>query len=107
MINAIELILKDIEDPYVRENFTRLLDYFRKDALRIAGFKFFEITFPEGGTGIQYAHRLGYLPKDILVTATSDLENVVFKFDDFTKEFFVMDVSGACTVRFFAGTYRE
>ena len=106
-MNGIELILKDIEDQYIRENFTRLLDYFRKDTIRIPGWKFFEITFAEGGSGVQFLHRLGFLPKDILVTSTSDLENVVFRFDEFTKDYFVMDVSGACTVRFFAGTYRE
>ena len=107
MTTEIELILKDIKDEYVRENFTRLLEYFKKDALRIAGFKFFELTFTEGKTAFQYTHRLGYIPKDIIVTNTSDNENVVFNYDDFTREFFYMDVSGACTVRFFAGTYRE
>jgi hypothetical protein len=103
----IELILKDIDNEYVRENFSRILEYFKKDALRIAGFKFFEITFSEGKTDYKYPHRLGYIPKDIIVTNTSDNEAVVFKYDDFTREHFYMDVSGACTVRFFAGTYRE
>lgn len=103
----IELILKDINDQYVRENFTRLIDYFKKDSIRIPAWKFFEITFVEGGTNVRYPHRLGYLPKDIIMTACSDSENVVFNYDLFSDTHFDLSPSGACTVRFFAGTYRE
>jgi hypothetical protein len=106
-VNQIELILKDIDDQYVRENFTRLNEYIRKDSIRKPLWKFFEITFADGGTDIEYAHNLGYKPLDIIVTHCSSNENVVFNFDSFTSTHFVLSPSGACTVRFFAGRYEE
>lgn len=106
-MKLIELILKDITDQLVRENFSRLIAYFKGDNLRKADFKFFEITFQVGGTGVKYAHRLGYIPKDIIVTSVSDSEAVVFNYESFDRTNFDMDITAACTVRFFAGTYRE
>lgn len=106
-MSGIELILKDIEDEYVRENFFRIAEYSKKDNIRKPLWTFFEITFSDGGTNIRYPHRLGFLPKDIIVTRVTNGENVVFEFDSFTTTHFVLSPSGACTVRFFAGTYKE
>ena len=107
MISPLELILKDIEDEYVRENFFRLSEYVKRDSIRKPLWKFFEITFEAGGTDIEYPHNLGYIPKDVLVTSCSNNENVVFNYDEFTRTHLVMSPSGACTVRFFAGRYEE
>ena len=106
-MNGLELILKDVEDKYVRENFSRILDYDKKDSIRRPLWKFFEITFLSGGTNVKHEHNLGYSPSDIIVTATSNGEIVVFNYDLFDKTHFDLSPSGACTVRFFAGRYEE
>lgn len=106
-MKKLELILKDITDQYIRENFFRLLKWIGEDNVRKSDFKFFEITFQAAGSGIKYAHRLGYVPMDIIVTRISDQENVVFNYDSFDATNFDMEVTGPCTVRFFAGRYRE
>ncbi len=106
-MNKVDLILKDIADTYIRENFNRLVKYFMADNVRKADFKFFEIAFPAAASGVKYAHRLGYIPKDIIVTGITNQENVLFNYDDFDATNFNMDVTGACTVRFYAGSYRE
>lgn len=103
----IELILKDITDPYIRENFKRIIDFFRGDSVRKAQWKFFEIAFTSGQTNYRYRHGLGFRPKDFLITGVTDSEAVTFNVDLCDKDYMDMNVSGACTVRFFAGTYRE
>lgn len=102
----IEFILKDIKDEYIRENFTRLSAWMRSFNLINPNWKFFEITFTGGLTNHRYPHRLGYMPKDIIVTSVSNGGSVVFNYDLFNKDYLDLSVSGACTVRFFAGTYR-
>ena len=106
-MSKIELILKDISDEYVRENFSRLIAFLGADNVRRTDFKFYEITFQAAASGVKYAHRLGYVPKDIIVTNITNQENVLFNTDQFDRTNFDMDVTGACTVRFFAGRYEE
>jgi hypothetical protein len=101
----LDLILKDIDDEYVRENFSRIARAMKGEALGKAGWKFFSISLSAGLT--RYQHNLGYVPKDIIVTAVSGGETVIFNYDDFDNTHIEMEASGACTVRFFAGTYGE
>ncbi len=103
----IEFILKDIADVYIRENFKRLGVWVKSLKLLKANWVFYEITFDVAVTNQRYPHRLGYLPKDIILTNVSDSASVIFNYDLFDKEFFDLTTSGACTVRFFAGTFAE
>lgn len=103
----IELILKDIQDQYIRENFSRITAFFKSDALRKAQWKFFEVTFADAVTNFRHRHGLGYRPKDFIPTGVSNSEAVIFNVDDCDKDYIDMTVSGPCTVRFFAGAYGE
>lgn len=104
---TLELLLKEIGDNYTRENFYRILKYLRSDTLAKAQFKFFEITFSSTATNFRHRHALGFVPKDVIVTNVSDQESVIFNYDLFTNQYLDITTSGPCTVRFFAGTYRE
>jgi len=104
---TLELLLKEIGDEYTRENFFRILKFLKNDTLAKAQFKFFEITFTDSVTNYRHRHALGFVPKDVLVTNVSDQESVIFNYSDFTNQYLDITTSGACTVRFFAGTYRE
>lgn len=101
----IELILKDVEDEYVRENFSRIASALQNEVLGRAGWKFFSISLPAGLT--RFKHNLGYTPKDIILTSVTNSESVIFKYDEFDQTHLELDASGACVVRFFAGTYGE
>lgn len=101
----LELILKDIDDEYVRENFSRVAHFLQDEALGKVGWKFFSVSLPAGLT--RFKHSLGYVPKDIIVTAISKDAAVIFHYDDFDKTHLQLEASSACVVRFFAGTYEE
>lgn len=101
----LELILKDVDDEYVRENFSRIARSLQDEVLGRANWKFFSISLPAGLT--RFKHSLGYTPKDILLTSVTNSETVVFKYDNFDQTHIELEASGACTVRFFAGTYGE
>ena len=99
-----DLQLAQIQDQYVRKNFQNLIDYFSGQN-QLLNFRFFEQVFTEAITGQKLAHGLGVVPLDILVTHISGAGKVTFKYGSFDESYIVMDVTGACRIRFFAGTY--
>lgn len=99
-----EILLDRIDDQYVRANFKELSDYFSGQN-QLLNFKFFEVVFTEATTGFKRAHGLSSVPLDIIVTHITGTGYVTFKHGLFTTEEIVMDASGPCRVRFFAGTY--
>lgn len=101
----VELLLKEIKDDWVRETFRKLSETINGLNILKPKWKFYEITLPIGAT--VYPHRLGFRPKDIIVTSISNSESVIFDYDSFTSENLYLTASGACTVRFFAGSYTE
>lgn len=107
MISLPELIFKDIDDVYIRENFKRLNLFFQDFPFFRGEWRFFEFTFDGAVTGELLGHGLDFKPTDVIQTAVSDGETVTFNFDDFTTENISVTTSGACTVRCFIGAYKE
>lgn len=103
----LKLLLKDIKDTLIRENFAKVQENINADAIPKAQFKFFEITLADAVTNLRYPHRLGFMPKDVITTFVSDSESVIWNYDLFTSEFLDITTSGACTIRAFIGRYRE
>lgn len=97
------LAIAQIQDQYVRKNFENLNKYFQ-DQNQFLDFKFFELTFTAATTGFVQAHGLPYIPLDIIVTRISGTGAVTFQYGKFDSSNIVMDVSGPCRIRFFAGT---
>lgn len=106
MINAPEFIFKDIDDEYVRENFTRLNDFFQKDALLKAGWKFFTLTFSAAVTNNKVRHGLGFKPLDVIQTSIVGPGAVTFNYANFDETTLDITTTGACVVRCFIGTYK-
>lgn len=98
------IAIDSIQDQYVRKNFEALDQYFSGQN-QLLDFKFFELVFTQAVTGFKKAHGLSYTPLDILVTRISGTGAVIFKYDQFDSSNLVMDVTGACRIRFFVGTY--
>lgn len=100
----LDLILKDITDPKLRENFYRIQRFTTLQALLLVDFTFFEVTI-QTGPAQAVAHGLGYIPKDILVTSALGNLNYYFNTNLFDKTNIYVTAAGPVTLRFFAGTY--
>ncbi len=98
-----DLLIKETQDEFTQENFKRIKDYFRDMAVDRTGFEFLEITAPNGTSA--YGHRLGYVPKDIIVMHNSANVSVAFNYDLFTASDISLTVGGATTLRLLIGRY--
>jgi hypothetical protein len=104
---AIDLILKDIEDKYVRENFFRLSKYIREQVVLDGQWKFYELEFLGAVSNFRYKHGLTFIPKDTIILAIDGDRNFYFNYDLFDAEFIDITCYGPCRIRFLAGAYRE
>jgi hypothetical protein len=98
------LFVSEITDVYERQNFQVLQNYFFNNN-QMVGFKFFSLSFPNAIANYKLAHNLGFIPKDIIVSSTIGAGSVQFNNGLFDKNNMDISVTGACRIRFFAGTY--
>jgi hypothetical protein len=103
----LELILKDIDDPYVRENFKRISNIFNTDNLLKGEFKFFEKEIIAANTTILVSHGLNFVPQDIIILSIDGDFNFYFKYQEFDRTNISIYVSGPVKLRFFAGVYKD
>lgn len=99
------LLKKEIEDIYTQENFKRLGEYFRIDPVTRCRFEFLETVIPGSVTNMQVFHRLGYVPKDVILLHNSTNATVTFGYSLFTDEAVYVTSSAATTLRFLVGRY--
>ena len=107
MISLPEFILKDIEDPYVRENFKRLVLFLQKFPFFRGEWAFLEKTITGTVTNLNIAHGLGFKPLDIILTSTTGVGVVTFNYSSFTDTTISVTTTNSCVIRFFAGSYKE
>jgi hypothetical protein len=103
----ITLLIKEVADQFVQENFKRLRDFINRNNLIQSEMQFFEVAFTGAKTNFKFKHNLKYLPKDVIVLSVSKSASCTFNFDLFTDDYIDMTVSGATTVRFLAGTLKK
>lgn len=104
---AIDLILKDINDKYVRENFFRLSNFINQEVFFQGDFFFFEIDIPKADPDYKIRHGLNFVPQDVFFLAVEGDHRFYFKWEDFDKEFIHVYTSGPCVIRFIAGRLSE
>jgi len=102
-MNIPRLPLASMKDPAVQEAFRRILDFLTEET-PILGFHHYELVVDAASTGLKVPHGLGYAPKDIILTSSIGAGAATFKYDQFDATNLVVDTTGACTIRFFAGT---
>lgn len=104
----IQLLIQEIEDPVIRENFRRIQRELTEIQVLLKGeWKFFEITFTGVVTDFDYPHKLGFVPKDIIQTYITPGEAILWNHESFDKTNINVTTTGACTVRAFIGSYLE
>jgi len=107
MISLPDIILKDITDQYVRENFFRITKFFQKFPLFRTEVRFFELSFAGAVTSQKIPHGLGFKPTDVIQTSLIGAGSLTWEYASFDDKFLVVSTSGACKVRAFIGAYRE
>jgi hypothetical protein len=100
-----KFLLKEIEDEYTQENFLRIADYFADDPLTRSGFEFLEITLSTAVTDFQHPHRLGYVPKDIILMHNLTNTVTTFNYSKFTETMIFITTAAATTLRLLVGRY--
>lgn len=94
---------QNISDIYVRNNFSKLNDFFAKQG-QVLDFKFMDVTFLAAGTRKLF-HGLGRVPADLIRLSITGAGIVSFTRADFDKDYLVLSSTGPARVRFFAGAY--
>lgn len=102
-----DLILKDIDDQYVQQNFFRLQKFFQAVPFFKGEFKHFELNFDRALTGQKVSHGLGFKPFDVIITYVTGPGTLTFDYANFDDKNIVVTTTGACKVRAFIGAYRE
>lgn len=99
----INLKLFGFSDPSTRENFAEIVREFRDSPILKGTWKFIEKEFGDVGTYKVY-HGLGFIPKDVIVTASVGTGSAAFSFEEFTKEYCVIQVASVpLKIRFLVG----
>lgn len=102
-----DIILKDLSDPWVRENFWRLDKFFKAQPLFKGVFKFFELTFPAAVVAQRIPHGLGLKPLDVIQTSSIGTGVITWLYPDFTTTDLFVTTTGPVVVRAFVGSYKE
>lgn len=103
----IDLILKDIDDQYIRENFFRLKNFLNAQVILDADFKFFDITINKRDLNFQVMHGLAFIPMDVIVLSASGDQNFNFRSQDFDKTSIYIAANGPVRIRFVAGKLKS
>lgn len=104
-MNFPKLVTKEIDDIYIQENFKRLGDYFIEDAITRSKFEFLTVTFTGSSTNFKLQHKLGYVPKDVILMHNLNNATVTFSYSSFDETSIVVTVSAATTLRMLVGRY--
>lgn len=89
-----KLLVNEIPDRLMQENFRRIEDTFRNDILLGAQLRLIELTFVSDITDFLYAHQLGFQPTDLWQTSKKGAGSVVYNYADFTDEVISLTTSG-------------
>lgn len=99
----LELIFKDIEDKYVRENFFRVSKFLKDQVFFDGSFDFYEVDIPQANLNFAVRHGLKFIPTDVFFLAVDGDHNFYFKYQDFDRDFIYISANGPCVIRFIAG----
>jgi len=98
------LFRKEVDNTYVRDNFTRITDYFRSNPVDRCDFRMFEYTTSAAVTTTNIPHNLGFKPEDAILTYSSS-GTVTLHYASFTSEYINVTTSAATTFRVLLGKY--
>ena len=106
---SLELLLSEIQDKTIREDFQRVKNFIDGSHILKANLKFLTLdhTVTSSPETFLFPHNLGYTPKDIVVTSAIGSPTYVWNYSAFDSTNLSITITGAAKLqlRFFAGTY--
>jgi len=100
-----KLLRTQVDDPYVQENFKRLGDFARQDAIIGCNFQFLSLTVPAAGVNQKLEHNLNFKPLDVIILSNSTNATVVLNYSLFDETFINLNSSGPTVLRLLLGRY--
>ncbi len=107
---ALDLYVREIDDPFLKENFRKIQDYSRIQPFLNGDFQLFEITIDGDETNLKYRHNLNFVPTDIIQTFQKGAGTWVWNYDSFdgtNLDITTSGTSGTITIRAFIGRFDE
>jgi hypothetical protein len=103
----LDLLTKDIEDPYVRENITRIKRELESEQILSGFWRFFEVDVTQTGVKVPIKHNLSFVPKDIIILSKEGDHNLYFDYGSFDANNIYVTTQNPCRIRFLAGAYKD
>lgn len=103
----LELLLNDIENVTVRENFERIQRFLFSATILNGDWQFLEVDLPTANTAKAVKHHSAFVPKDILLLNIVGDHRVYFNYQIFDSENVYVTNAGPCKIRFLAGVFRD
>lgn len=98
----IDINLSNIQDINTRYAVESLRDSLNAQDVLNGSFKLYTLSTTGAVTGMDFAHTLGFVPTDVIVTRITG-GTVTWSYDSFTKDKLVLSTSGPISVRFLVG----
>lgn len=99
----LNLLVNQIDNTFIKENFIRINDFFTRNPT-LENFQLVTFT-ADTATTVKIAHKLGYVPKDVIQLRKTGVGNLTWDYTNFTIDYVYATVTGPCEVRAFVGTY--
>lgn len=100
-----DLILKDIKDVYIRENFFRITRFFNSFLFSNQTFKVFNVDIKDVAPLFALKHGFSFIPEDIVVTNIEGDFNFYFRYQEFDRENIYITADGPVRIKFLAGKF--
>lgn len=111
---SLELLLHHIEDPVIRDNFRKIVEFINGQVPGGKAFQAVELYVTANATGIKINHALGSVPKDAILTmlVASSTARLVIDYAGFTASEVSFDVTGLAAgeklhARLLVGTFQD
>lgn len=101
------LLIKEITDTYVRENFQKLTNFLSNQKILNGQWAFLTISETVAVTNKAYQHGLKFTPKDVISTSITGVGALTFNYAQFDEKYIYITTTGAIEARAFVGLYDE
>lgn len=104
---SLDLILKDINDVYIRENFLRLSKFINSQIFFEGDFKLYDISINSAKDKFEILHGLNFIPVDVIPLYVEGDFNFYFRYQEFTRTSIFVTTAGPVRLKFLAGRLNE
>ena len=101
----IDLILKELTDPHVKENFNRVRRFISGQVILDGNWQFFEVDIAAASPNFAIRHRLSFVPIDIIILGARGDQNYSLDPATFDATNIYVSADGPVVLRFLAGRY--